>query len=246
MKHLFKTNADKLTMLYVSAIILSISVFLVSRFAVSAAIEFLIAALEVGSIGVLCTDAVKDLIVSKYFISKGQTRHYSLVNSDSKRILIFAALGCIVSMTIDVITFGIAAALILIFSVLIGRSLATDEIAKRTLISSMTEDQKRLRYRVISESARLMSDKSSNSTNQQLSRYIGSVDYCVNYLPIDLLMKDLESYDSREDLSLLGKLSIIASARSTERLENGVLSNAIHSAQDKRLESFEDYRMYLS
>lgn len=246
MKHLFKTNADKLTMLYVSAIILSISVFLVSRFAVSAAIEFLIAALEVGIIGVLCTDAVKDLIVSKYFISKGQTRHYSLVNSDSKRILIFAALGCIVSMTIDVITFGIAAALILIFSVLIGRSLATDEIAKRTLISSMTEDQKRLRYRVISESARLMSDKSSNSTNQQLSRYIGSVDYCVNYLPIDLLMKDLESYDSREDLSLLGKLSIIASARSTERLENVVLSNAIHSAQDKRLESFEDYRMYLS
>lgn len=230
MKNSFKLAADRIMIFFVVSVSLLIAAFLAERFTARAAAMFLIAVLEVGSIGVLCTDAVKDLIVSNHFISKGQSRHYSLVNSDSKRILIFAALGCLVSMTIDVITFGIAAALIVIFSVLTGRSLAKDEIAERTLLSAMTEDQKHFRDRVISESARLMSEKSSSSTNLQLSRYIGSVDYCVNYLPIDLLMKDLESYESREDLSILGKLSIIASARSTERLENVVLSNAIHFA----------------
>lgn len=231
MKQSFKLNADRLTVLFVSAITILIAAFPANRFTARAAITFLISVLEVGSIGVICVDAVKEFIISRYFISKGQTRHYSRVNKDSKGILLLAAFGCAVAMTIDVIVFGISAAVILIFSILIGRSLAKDEIAQRIPISEMSEDQKIFRNRVISESAQIMSDKSSGShTNLSLSRYIGSVDYCVNYLPISILMEDLESYDSREDLSLIGKLSIIASLRSTERLENGVLSNAIHLA----------------
>ena len=247
MKHLFKLNLDRLTVIFVSVITILIAAFLANRFTARAAVAFLISVLEVASIGLLCTDAVKDLVVSKYFISKGQTRHYSRVNTDSKGILLLAAFGCAAAMTVDVIVFGIAAALILIFSVLTGRSLAKDEIAERTLISAMTEDQKRFRYRIIYESSKIMSDKSSGMhSNLSLSRYIGSIDYCVNYLPIDILMKDLESYEGREDLSLVGKLTIIASLRSTERLENGVLSNAIHLAKNERLDSVDDYRMYLS
>ena len=150
-------------------------------------------------------------------------------------------------MTIDVIVFGIAAALILVLSVLMGRALAKDEISERTLISAMTEDQKQFRADVISEAADLMSRHEFERTFVITpSRRVASVDYCVNYLPIDILMKDLESYKDREDLNLLDKLMLIANKRSTERSENGVLSNAIHFAQDKRLESSEDYRKYLN
>ena len=247
MKNLSKLNSERFTYLSLSLIIIAIALLLANRFGVYAAAIFLISVLEVGVIGVICLDATKDLLVSKYFISKGQTRHYSRVNIDSKGILLLAAFGCAAAMTIDVIVFGIAAALILIVSVLMGRSLAKDEISERTLISEMTEDQKQFRDDVIKEASELMSRHEFERTFILTPiKRVGSVDYCVNYLPIDILMQDLESYKDREDLNLLDKLILIANKRSTERSENGVLSNAIHFAQDKRLESSEDYRKYLN
>lgn len=247
MKNLSKLNAERFAFLSLSLIIIAIALLLANRFGIYAAAIFVISVLEVGVIGLVCVDATKDLIVSKYFVSKGQTRHYSRVNMDSKGILILAAFGCAAAMTIDVIVFGIAAALILILSVLMGRDLAKDEISERTLISATTEDQKQFRADVIKEASDLMSRHEFERTFilTQIKR-VGSVDYCVNYLPIDILMKDLESYKDREDLNLLDKLILIANERSTERYENGVLSNAIHFAQDKRLESSEDYRKYLN
>lgn len=150
-------------------------------------------------------------------------------------------------MTIDVIIFGIAAALIVIFSVLMGRSLANDEISERTLISEMTEDQKNFRSKVIDEASELLSRREFERTFALIldpNKRVASIDYCVNYLPIDILMKDLESYKDREDLNLLDKLILIASNRSTKRRENAILFNAIRLAQDARLESLEDYRKY--
>lgn len=247
MKNLSKLNSERFTHLSLSLIIIAIALLLANRFGIYAAAIFIISVLEVGVIGVVCVDATKDLLVSRYFVSKGQTRHYSRVNMDSKGILLLAAFGCAAAMTIDVIVFGIAAALILILSVLMGRALAKDEISERTLISAMTEDQKQFRADVIGEAADLMSRYEFERTFVITpSKRVASVDYCVNYLPIDILMKDLESYKDREDLNLLDKLMLIANERSTERSENGVLSNAIHFAQDKRLESSEDYRKYLN
>ena len=247
MKNLSKLNAERFTFLSLSLIIIAIALLLANRFGIYAAAIFVISVLEVGVIGLVCVDATNDLIVSKYFVSKGQTRHYSRVNMDSKGILLLAAFGCAAAMTIDVIVFGIAAALILILSVLMGRALAKDEISERTLISAMTEDQKQFRADVIGEAADLMSRHEFERTFVITpSKRVASVDYCVNYLPIDILMKDLESYKDREDLNLLDKLTLIANKRSTERVENVVLSNAIHFAQDKRLESSEDYRKYLN
>ena len=247
MKNLSKLNAERFTYLSLSLIIIAIALLLANRFGIYAAAIFIISVLEVGVVGVICVDATKDLLVSKYFVSKGQTRHYSRVNMDSKGILLLAAFGCAVAMTIDVIVFGIAAALILILSVLLGRSLAKDEISERTLISAMTEDQKQFRADVIDEAADLMSHHEFERTFVITpSKRVASVDYCVNYLPIDILMKDLESYKDREDLNLLDKLMLIAKKRTTETSYKGVLSNAIHFAQDKRLESSEDYRKYLN
>ena len=247
MKNLSKLNSERFTYLSMSLIIIAIALLLATRFGIYAAAIFMISVLEVGVIGAICVDATKDSLVSRYFISKGQTRHYSRVNIDSKGILLLAAFGCAAAMTIDVIVFGIAAALILILSVLMGRSLAKDEISERTLISEMTEDQKQFRADVIKEASELMSRHEFERTFVIVpSRRVASIDYCVNYLPIDVLMKDLESYKNREDLNLLDKLILIANKRSTERSENGVLSNAIHFAQDKRLESSEDYRKYLN
>lgn len=247
MKNLSKLNDERFTYLSLSLIIIAIALLLANRFGIYAAAIFVISVLEVGVIGAICVDATKDLLVSRYFISKGQTRHYSRVNMDSKGILLLAAFGCAAAMTIDVIVFGIAAALILILSVLMGRDLAKDEISERTLISAMTEDQKQFRADVIGEAADLMSRHEFERTFVITpSKRVASVDYCVNYLPIDILMKDLESYKDREDLNLLDKLMLTANERSTERSENGVLSNAIHFAQDKRLESSEDYRKYLN
>lgn len=247
MKNLFKLSVERFTFLSLSLIIIAISLLLANRFGIYAAAIFVISVLEVGVIGVVCVDAAKDFLVSRYFVSKGQTRHYSRVNMDSKGILLLAAFGCAAAMTIDVIVFGIAAALILILSVLMGRDLAKDEISERTLISAMTEDQKQFRADVIGEAADLMSRHEFERTFVITpSKRVASVDYCVNYLPIDILMKDLESYKDREDLNLLDKLMLTANERSTERSENGVLSNAIHFAQDKRLESSEDYRKYLN
>lgn len=247
LKNPFKLNADRLTVLFVSAVTILIALFLVNRFNARVSMTFLVAVLEVGSIGTICTNAVKDLLVSRYFVSKGQTRHYSRVKTDSVGILLLAVIGCSAAMTIDVIVFGIAAALILTFSVLIGRALSKDEIAERTLLADMTEDQKQFRADVIGEAADLMSRHEFERTFVITpSKRVASVDYCVNYLPIDILMKDLESYKDREDLNLLDKLTLIANKRSTERVENVVLSNAIHFAQDKRLESSEDYRKYLN
>lgn len=247
MKNLSKLNAERFTFLSLSLIIIAIALLLANRFGIYSAAIFVISVLEVGVVGVICVDAAKDLLVSKYFVSKGQTRHYSRVNVDSKGILLLAAFGCAAAMTIDVIVFGIAAALILILSVLMGRALAKDEISERTLISAMTEDHKQFRADLISEAADLMSRHEFERTFVITpSKRAASVDYCVNYLPIDILMKDLESYKDREDLNLLDKLMLIANERSTERSENGVLSNAIYFAQDKRLESSEDYRKYLN
>lgn len=247
MKNLSKLNAERFTFLSLSLIIIAIALLLANRFGIYAAAIFVISVLEVGVIGVVCVDAAKDFLVSRYFVSKGQTRHYSRVNMDSKGILLLAAFGCAAAMTIDVIVFGIAAALILILSVLMGRDLAKDEISERTLISAMTEDQKQFRADLISEAADLMSRREFERTFVITpSKRVASVDYCVNYLPINILMKDLESYKDREDMNLLDKLMLIANERSTERAENLVLSNAIHFAQDKRLESSEDYRKYLN
>lgn len=247
MKNLFKLSAEKFTYVSLSLIIIAIALLLASRFGLYAAAIFSISVIEVGVIGAICADATKDFLVSRYFISKGQTRHYSRVNIDSKGILLLAAFRCAAAMTINVIVFGIAAALILILSVLMGRDLAKDEISERTLISAMTEDQKQFRADVIKEASDLMSRHEFERTFILTPiKRVGSVDYCVNYLPIDILMKDLESYKDREDLNLLDKLILIANERSTERYENGVLSNAIHFAQDKRLESSEDYRKYLN
>jgi len=157
--------------------------------------------------------------------------------------------GCVAPRTIDVVIFGIAAALIVIFSVLTGRSLAKDEISERTLISEMTEDQKNFRSKVIDESSELLSRQEFERTFALIldpNKRVASIDYCVNYLPIDILAKDLESYKDREDLNLLDKLILIASNRSTERRENAILFNAIRLAQDARLESLEDYRKYFN
>lgn len=247
MKNPFKLTADGFVALSMSLIVLAVAALLANRFGFYASAIFLISVVEVGVIGVVCTDATKDLLVSRYFISKGQTRHYSRVNMDSKGILLLAAFGCAVAMTIDVIVFGIAAALILIVSVSMGRSLAKDEIAERTLIAEMTEDQKNFRSNLIDEVSELMSHNDfERSLPHVYAKRVGSIDYCVNYLPIDILMKDLDSYEDNKDLSLIDKLQLIASKRATERVENGILSNAIHFAQDKRLESFEDYRKYFN
>lgn len=143
--------------------------------------------------------------------------------------------------------FGIAAALIVIFSVLMGRSLAKDEISERTLISEMTEDQKNFRSKVIDEASDLMS---RNSFERYLlhvhAKRVGSIDYCVNYLPIDILMKDIGAVKSQKQFDLLDSLTSIAADRSTERRENAVLSNAIQSAKDRHFETFEDYRKYFN
>ena len=130
-----------------------------------------------------------------------------------------------------------------------GRSLAKGEISERTLISEMTEDQKNFRSKVIDESSELLSRHEFERTFALIldpNKRVASIDYCVNYLPIDILAKDLESYKDREDLNLLDKLILIASNRSTERRENAILFNAIRLAQDARLESLEDYRKYFN
>ena len=247
MKNPFKLTADGFVALSMSLIVIAVAALLANRFGFYASAIFLISVVEVGVLGVICVDATKDLLVSRYFISKGQTRHYSRVNLDSKGILLLAAFGCAAAMTIDVIVFGIAAALILILSVLMGRSLAKDEIAERTLIAEMTEDQKNFRSNLIDEVSELMSHNDfERSLPHVYAKRVGSIDYCVNYLPIDILMKDLEELKSNEQLDTLDNLTIIASNRSTDRRENGILSNAIHFAQDKRLESFEDYRKYFN
>lgn len=249
LKNKFKLTADGFAALAISLIILLVALLLVNRFNAGVALIFLISVVEVGVLSVVCTSAIKDFLVSRYFISRGQTRHYSNVNLDSIGLLILAAIGCAAPMTIDVIIFGIAAALIVIFSVLMGRSLAKDEISERTLISEMTEDQKNFRSKVIDESSELLNRHEFERTFALIldpNKRVASIDYCVNYLPIDILMKDLESYKDREDLNLLDKLILIASNRSTERRENAILLNAIRFAQDARLESFEDYRKYFN
>lgn len=247
MKNPFKLTADGFVALSMSLIVLAVAALLANRFGFYASAIFLISVLEVGVLGVICVDATKDLLVSRYFVSKGQTRHYSRVNLDSKGILLLAAFGCAAAMTIDVIVFGIAAALILILSVLMGRALAKDGIDERKLISEMTEDQKNFRSNLIDEVSELMSHNDfERSLPHVYAKRVGSIDYCVNYLPIDILMKDLEELKSNERLDTLDNLTMIASNRSTERSENGVLSNAIHFAQDKRLESSDDYRKYFN
>lgn len=249
LKNKFKLTADGFATLMISLIVLVVALLLAIRFNVGVALSFMISVVEVGVLSVVCTSAIKDLLVSRYFISRGQTRHYSNVNLDSIGILLLAAIGCVAPMTIDVIIFGIAAALIVIFSVLMGRSLAKDEISERTLISEMTEDQKNFRSKLIDEASGLLSRHEFERTFALIldpNRRVASIDYCVNYLPINILMKDLESYKDHEDLNLLDKLILIASNRSTERRENAVLFNAIQFAQDKRLESFEDYRKYFN
>lgn len=249
MKNKFKLTADGFAALSISLVVLLVALLLANRFNVGVALIFVISVVEVGVLSAVCTSVIKDLLVSSYFISKGQTHHYSNVNLDSIGILLLAAIGCVASMTIDVIIFGIAAALIMSFSVLMGRSLAKNEISERTLISEMTEDQKRFRSNLIDEASGLLSRHEFERTFALIldpNRRVASIDYCVNYLPIDILMKDLESYKDREDLNLLDKLILIASNRSTERRENAVLFNAIQFAQDKRLESFDDYRKYFN
>lgn len=247
MKNLSKLNADRFSALLISLIVIAISILLAGRFNVHSSLLFLISVLEVALLSVVCVSAVKDLLVSKYFISKGQTRHYSSVNTDAKGVLLLAALGCAVSMTINVIVFGIAAALIVIFSAIVGRSLAEDEISKRTLISEMTEAQKNFRSSVIDEASELMSrNEFERSLILVHSKRVGSIDYCVNYLPIEILMQDLEELKSHENFDLLDSLTSIASNRSTERRENAVLLDAIQYALSERLESAEDYRKYFN
>ena len=247
LKNKFKLTADGFAALTISLIILLVALLLANRFNAGVALIFVISVVEVGVLSVVCTSAIKDFLVSRYFISRGQTRHYSNVNLDSIGLLILAAIGCAAAMTIDVIIFGIAAALIVIFSVLIGRSLAKDEIAERTLIAEMNEDQMKFRSDLIDKASELLS---RNTFERYLlhvhAKRVGSIDYCVNYLPIDLLMKDLETLKSKEQFDLLDRLVSIATDRSTERRENSVLSNAIRFAQDKRLESSEDYRKYFN
>ena len=247
LKNKFKLTADGFAALTISLIVLLVALLLANRFNAGVALIFVISVVEVGVLSAACSSAIKDFLVSRYFISRGQTRHYSNVSLDSIGILLLAAIGCVAPMTIDVIIFGIAAALIVIFSVLMGRSLANDEISERTLISEMTEDQKNFRSKVIDEASELLSRREFERTFALIldpNKQVASIDYCVNYLPIDILMKDLESYKDREDLNLLDKLILIASNRSTERRENAILFNAIRLAQDARLESLEDYRKY--
>lgn len=247
LKNKFKLNADRFSALSISLIVIAISILLAGRFNVHSSLLFLISVSEVALLSVVCISAVKDLLVSKYFISNGQTRHYSSVNTDAKGVLILAALGCAVSMTINVIVFGIAAALIVIFSAIVGRSLAEDEISKRTLIAEMTEDQKNFRSSVIDEASELMSrNEFERSLILVHSKRVGSIDYCVNYLPIEILMQDLEALKSHENFDLLDSLTSIASNRSTERRENAVLLDAIQYALSERLESAEDYRKYFN
>ena len=247
LKNLSKLNADRFSALSISLIVIAISILLAGRFNVHSSLLFLISVLEVALLSVVCVSAVKDLLVSKYFISNGQTRHYSSVNTDAKGVLLLAALGCAVSMTINVIVFGIAAALIVIFSAIVGRSLAEDEISKRTLIAEMTEDQKNFRSSVIDEASELMSrNEFERSLILVHSKRVGSIDYCVNYLPIEILMQDLEELNSHENFDLLDSLTSIASNRSTERRENAVLLDAIQYALREQLESAEDYRKYFN
>ena len=132
LKNKFKLTADGFAALTISLIVLLVALLLANRFNVGVALIFVISVVEVGVLSVVCTSVIKDLLVSRYFISRGQTRHYSNVNLDSIGLLILAAIGCAAPMTIDVIIFGIAAALIVIFSVLMRRSLAKDEISERT------------------------------------------------------------------------------------------------------------------
>lgn len=91
MKNLSKLNAERFTFLSLSLIIIAIALLLANRFGIYAAAIFVISVLEVGVIGLICVDAAKDFLVSRYFVSKGQTRHYSRVNMDSKGILLLAA-----------------------------------------------------------------------------------------------------------------------------------------------------------
>ena len=71
LKNKFKLTADGFAALIISLIVLLIALLLANRFNTGVALIFVISVVEVGVLSVVCTSAIKDLLVSRYFISRG-------------------------------------------------------------------------------------------------------------------------------------------------------------------------------
>lgn len=191
------------------------------------------------------SNSIKKYLTSRHFKELQHRRLYNKIQSDSEIVLMILICSIVILLFLNHEIFNVTILAVSSISILIGRSKAKTEIAAKPPISEMPEDQYSKRLDSIRSAINdLRSDQSSILLYRDISVLIGSIDYCVNYLPINEFLQQFEFFNYL-GIQSITKILKIAKISSIDRVEEDVLEIMIEEARSSN-PSIDELLYYLN
>lgn len=186
------------------------------------------------------TNSVKEYLTSKHFKDLQHRKLYSRINRDSISVLLMLDISfCLLLILSHRFISFMMIFIVVVISFYVGKLQADTEIKLKPSLSEMTESQYLKRLDIIRSAIEDLNEiRSTFLLNKDFSDLVGSIDYCVNYLPIEYFFQQYEFLDGL-NLRTIDKIIKIANDSALDRIEEDVREMMIADARSAKLSSDE-------
>lgn len=181
------------------------------------------------------TNSVKEYLTSKHFKDLQHRKLYSRINRDSISVLVMLAISfCLLLILSHRFISFMMIFIVVVISLYVGKLQAETEINLKPTLSEMNEFQYSKRLDIIRTSIEDLNEiRSTSLLNKDFSDLVSSIDYCVNYLPIEYFFQQYEFLDGL-NLRTIDKIVKIANDSAADRNEEDVREMMIADARSAR------------
>lgn len=191
------------------------------------------------------TISVKEYLTSKHFKDLQHRKLYSRIESNSISVLLILALSFVILLMMNRPIFSLVIISVTLISLYFGRSQALIEIELKPALTEMSENQYSRRLDIIRYAIEdLQKIESTAYLNLDLSDLIGSIDYCLNYLPIDYFFYQFEFFNW-PNFNTINKIVKISQDSSADRFEDDVREMMINDVKSAKV-SIDEAMHYLN
>lgn len=209
-----------------------------------ARLDLLITMIMLTAYAIFCswtaTNSIKEYLTSKHFKELQHRKLYSRINRDSISVLVMMDVSfCLILIVSQRFVSLLTILIIILISLYIGKLQADTEIKLKPSLLEMNESQYLKRLDIIRSSiADLNEIRSTSLLNKDFSDLVGSIDYCVNYLPIEYFFQQYEFLDGL-NLRTIDKIVKIANNSALDRIEEDIREMMIADVRSAKLSSDE-------
>lgn len=187
------------------------------------------------------TIAVKEYLTSRHFKKFQHRRLYERIETNAFSVLVTMFISFILILSLNRDIFIAVIAIVISISTIVGHSYAKDEISSKFLLSEMSEDKYSKRLDIIRSA---IEDLKNLHSIEDFPYLIGSIDYCVNYLPIDYFFCQFDFFYDHK-FKVLITIVMIANSSSIDRFEDDIREMLIDDVRSARL-SIDDLLYYFN